>query len=90
MASNAPLPPPPPPPNQIFLSSERSNLPAPPPPPMPTSLKTSAAPVDGRSQLLADIRKGAALKKAYNVSQLLKKLFAFIIFYDIKSKLTHI
>lgn len=47
-------PPPPPPPMSI----------APPPPPMPSMLNNTSPMHNGRSQLLADIRKGAALKKS--------------------------
>lgn len=50
-------PPPPPPMSGISLMAP------PPPPPMPSMSNTSPM-QDGRSQLLAEIRKGATLKKS--------------------------
>lgn len=62
--SARPIRPPPPPPPM-------SSIPAPPPPPPPISTipslnngSSSVSSNDNRSQLLADIRKGATLKKA--------------------------
>lgn len=40
----------------------------PPPPPPPPMLNINAANNNGRSQLLADIRKGATLKKSPNLN----------------------
>lgn len=53
-------PPPPPPPMSI----------APPPPPMPSMLNNASSMQNGRSQLLADIRKGASLKKSTALNDL--------------------